>query len=506
MNQSTPNPSLPEAEQTFGFAYELQRKVLAMMLFAPERMGENLSAVRPEHFDNPVLASMTKLLADFFHKYSRVPSVTEMEEEITLFLEKNEKRFDTVVFMTIFGEVIDDIESDFRYVADKTLDFVQYQTWRKALLDTTTEITKATKRGKLPDYEKALLRFQAAFAMRTAGDEILFDEASEMEPEIITWLWPERVALKKLTLVVGDPESGKSLFTTWMAARVSSGTPWPDLCTPPSGGVLILQNEDGAADTVLPRLIQYSADRSKVAILRGAGIRTADNQERMFSLLQDVDKLKKEIQRRGDVKMVIMDPIQSYFGGALSGKVNTNADAHMRAILGPLKAMAEETGVAVVGVTHLNKASQMDMTYRIGGSIAIMAIARSVWLIKWDRDPDGMRYFQSMKSNKKAGIPGLAFKINKDNGDVTFHDAVVPSAADLLSPTFNEPGAAEAQRWLREQLAAGPKNSRDLFDAGGQEGFSQGMLHRAKKPLGVKVQRIGGPGRGAGHWEWSLWR
>jgi hypothetical protein len=79
MNQSSPNPGLPEAEQTFGFSHELQRKILAMMLFAPERMGENLSAVRPEHFDNPVLASMAKLLADFFHKYSRVPSVTEME-------------------------------------------------------------------------------------------------------------------------------------------------------------------------------------------------------------------------------------------------------------------------------------------------------------------------------------------------------------------------------------------------------------------------------------------
>jgi hypothetical protein len=403
--------------------------------------------------------------------------------------------------MTIFGEVIDEVESDFRYVADKTLDFVQYQTWRNALLDTANEITKATKRGKRPDYEKALGRFQTAFAMRTATDEILFDEASNMEPEIIEWLWLERVALKKLSLVVGDPESGKSLFTTWMAAHVSSGTLWPDHCTPPRGGVLILQNEDGTADTGLPRLIQYGADRSKVAILRGAGIRTVDNQERMFSLLQDVDKLKKEILRRGDVKMVILDPLQAYFGGALSGKVNTNADAHIRAILGPLKAMAEETGVAVVGVTHLNKASQTDMMYRIGGSIGIMAIARSVWLIKWDRDPDGMRYFQTMKSNRKAGVSGLAFKINKDNGDETFEDAPVPMARELLSSTFAEAGALDAQSWLRGRLASGPKYARDLLEEGEMEGFSRGMLHRAKKALGIEARRVGSYGRGA-RWEW----
>jgi hypothetical protein len=403
--------------------------------------------------------------------------------------------------MKIFGEVLDDAESDFHYVADKTLDFVQHQTWRKALLDTAAEITKATKKGQRPDYEKALLRFQAAFAMRTAGEAILFDEASKMEPERVEWLWPERVPLKKLTLIVGNPESGKSLFTTWMAAYVSSGTPWPDHCTPPCGRVLILQNEDGPTDTVLPRLIQYGADRSKVAILRGAGIRTPDNHERMFSLLQDVDKLKKEIQRRGDVKMVIMDPLQGYFGGALIGKVNANADTHIRAILGPLKAMAEETGVAVIGVTHLNKASQTDMMYRIGGSIGIMAIARSVWLIKWDRDPDGMRYFQSMKSNRKAGVSGLAFKINKDNGDVTFEDVPVPTARELLSSTFAEAGALDVQSWLRGKLASGPKYAKDLLEEGEMENFSRGMLHRAKKALGIEARRVASYGRGA-RWEW----
>ncbi|MCJ7670122.1 MAG: hypothetical protein MUO61_06360, partial [Dehalococcoidia bacterium] len=107
--------------------------------------------------------------------------------------------------------------------------------------------------------------------------------------------------------------------------------------------------------------------------------------------------------------------------------------------------------------------------------------------------------------NRKAGVPGLAFKINKDTGDVTFHDVPVLSAVDLLSSTFGEAGAADAQRWLREQLTVGPKNSKELFDAGEQEGFSQGMLHRAKKALGLKARRIGGPGRGAGHWEWSQW-
>lgn len=248
---------------------------------------------------------------------------------------------------------------------------------------------------------------------------------------------------RKIALFVGDLESGKSLFTMWIVAHVSAGIPWPDYGNPPVGRVLILQSEDGPADTMVPWLVQYGADRSKVTYI--PGVKTEMGVERSFTLFQDIDKLRKEIQKRGDVKLVIIDPIQGYFGGALSSKVNTNADAHVRALLTPLKAMAEDTGVAIIGVAHLNKASQADMMYRAGGSIGIIALVRSVWLIKWDRDPDGYRYFQSMKSNRKSGVQGLAFKINKDNGDVTFEDVPVPTARELLSFTFGEARALDAQ-------------------------------------------------------------
>ncbi len=137
------------------------------------------------------------------------------------------------------------------------------------------------------------------------------------------------------------------------------------------------------------------------------------------------------------------------------------------------------------------------MMYRIGGSIGIMALARSVWLIKWDRDLDGLRYFQSMKSNRKVGVSGLAFKINKDNGDVTFEDVPVLTARELLSSTFAEASALDAQSWLRGRLASGPKYARDLHEEGEMEGFSRDMLNRAKKALGIEARRIRSFGRGA---------
>jgi hypothetical protein len=49
-----------------------------------------------------------------------------------------------------------------------------------------------------------------------------------VEPEDVSWLWPGRVPVGKLTLIVGDPGLGKSTLTLYIAACVSIGRPLPD--------------------------------------------------------------------------------------------------------------------------------------------------------------------------------------------------------------------------------------------------------------------------------------
>jgi hypothetical protein len=46
----------------------------------------------------------------------------------------------------------------------------------------------------------------------------------------VPWLWPGRIALGRVTLLVGDPGVGKSLVALDIAARVSTGRPWPGDC------------------------------------------------------------------------------------------------------------------------------------------------------------------------------------------------------------------------------------------------------------------------------------
>jgi predicted ATP-dependent serine protease len=50
---------------------------------------------------------------------------------------------------------------------------------------------------------------------------------SEVDEESVEWLWEGRIPLGKLTVIDGDPGTGKSALTTDLAARVSTGREMP---------------------------------------------------------------------------------------------------------------------------------------------------------------------------------------------------------------------------------------------------------------------------------------
>ncbi len=50
---------------------------------------------------------------------------------------------------------------------------------------------------------------------------------SGVEKRAVRWLWPGRMALGKLTLLMGDPGLGKSCVALDLAARITRGGVWP---------------------------------------------------------------------------------------------------------------------------------------------------------------------------------------------------------------------------------------------------------------------------------------
>jgi hypothetical protein len=205
---------------------------------------------------------------------------------------------------------------------------------------------------------------------------LVWRHASEIELESIVWLWPGRIARGKHTCIAGDPGTGKSQLAIAIAAAISTGGEWP--CgegRAPLGSGIILSAEDGAGDTILPRLYAVGADCGRVYIVDA--VREEDGGERTFNLKSDLASLENMIAERGDVVLVIIDTVNSYLG-----KTDSHKNAEVRAVLDPLSKMAERMRVAVLSITHFSKGGSNSTTkalHRFLGSIGFVGSPRAAF-------------------------------------------------------------------------------------------------------------------------------
>jgi hypothetical protein len=330
---------------------------------------------------------------------------------------------------------------------------------------------------------------------------------STVTPEAVHFLWQGRVALAKLGVIDGDPGLGKSTITDDLAARVSTGARMPD-GSPGIGpaGVVILSAEDGIADTIRPRCEAAGADLDRIAVLT-----IADGPyDRPAAIPDDLGHVEAAIGRLGAL-LVIVDPLMAH----LPGHVNSYRDQDVRRALAPFAALAERTGAACLVVRHLTKAAGGSSLYRGGGSIGIVAAARTALLVALDPDDEtGERRILAVnKSNLARHAPALSFTIAETilpGGIVTsrvrWGETTAHTAAQLLAvPVDGEDRGAlgEAEVVLSTILASGPVAAKEVRVEARSAGVSDRTLDRAKVTLGVAVARVGGLGS-AGRWEWAL--
>src|SRR4029077_5465862 len=99
-------------------------------------------------------------------------------------------------------------------------------------------------------------------------DPLLIERLSDVPSYLVEWLWPGRIPLGRVTLLAGDPGICKSLVALDIAARVTTGAPWPDAPGRPPGpaGVIIFSMEDDLRDTIKPRLMRAGADPERTYV------------------------------------------------------------------------------------------------------------------------------------------------------------------------------------------------------------------------------------------------
>lgn len=338
---------------------------------------------------------------------------------------------------------------------------------------------------------------ETAFDARTFRPVVISRRLSDVTPEDVSWLWPGRFPYGKLSLLVGDPGLGKSFLTLDVAARLSRGTPWPDLRDTPfePANTVILSAEDDPADTIRPRLDAAEADVKRIHVIEAVQ-RTEDGERAYFNLDLDLKPLEDCIGDT-DARLVVIDPVSAYLGNR-----DSHRDADIRGLLAPLSDMAARHRCAVIGVTHMNKSGASRALYRAMGSLAFIAAARIAWLVARDNDNPGRRLMLPLKSNLIKDPSGIAFEI-ADGRVCWFSDRIDIDADSVLAVTSEDRTAcAAAVDWLGELLAHGAAPCKDIREAAEAEGHKWRTVQRAKTQLGIRSLREGF-GEGS-RYVWSL--
>jgi RecA-family ATPase len=330
--------------------------------------------------------------------------------------------------------------------------------------------------------------------------ELRVQRADTIEPTRISWLWKDWIPASRLALFGGKPGDGKSTVVLDLAARLSTGSPMPDGFRPGEPvSVAILSAEDGASDTIIPRLIAAGANRERVFIV--GGIVNDVGIERPWILPDDILELAAFI-RANSIRLLIIDPLSAF----QSANVDTHRDGAVRAMLLPLSNLAEKLECAVVAVRHHRKGGASDARDAGSGSIAFTAAARIEWAAGTDPNDNGRRILAIAKSNIAAVPSSIAYRLVQDEEWETNRvrwDGASDVTANQLSgeqPTDEERSEVdEAVEFIAEALSGGPMAAKAIKGQAEKAGIHDASLRRAKQRLKVRSRKTAD-----GAWVWEL--
>lgn len=319
--------------------------------------------------------------------------------------------------------------------------------------------------------------------------------SADIVPCEVRWLWDGWVPLGELTVIDGDPGSGKSQLTLDIAARLSRGWLMPPCPRKPDhpprtpGSSIILTTEDAADTVIRPRLDALHADCDRIMLL-GA-------ERDLPTFPAEIPWLENKITEHR-ARLAVLDP----FYGFLGSRVESNTDPKIRQALGPLAQVAHRTGCAIVLVRHLNKKSDEPVLYRGGGSIAVLAQCRSAVIVGRDPSDPQRRVLAPNKTSLCRPPQSLAFEIEAVSHDVgstsrlNWAGEVDLTAQDVVTSPKGKQGRpsqlSEVIEYIKTALGDGEMPATELQERTMEKfDISKGTFHTARKSAGVRSRQQG---------------
>jgi hypothetical protein len=319
---------------------------------------------------------------------------------------------------------------------------------------------------------------------------------SSIEAKSVPWLWEPYLSYGMISLLSGEPGSGKTFLALAFAAALTVGkVPFAgDSCSPHD--VVYLSIENSLEYSIRPRFDSLEGDASRFHALRGAVIGEGPKARREGVRLSDIPLLESAL-KQSKAKFLVVDPIQSFLGA----EVDSHRSNETRPILDGLGMLVEKYGVCLLVLRHFSKNSTGSAINRGLGSIDITAAARTEMHA-------GKRNDQCVLAQAKSNIgpfgPSLGYEIKNDVFRWTGETSITADDLALTGSLAEDERDAvnEATQCLADILKSGPRPANEIFSQTKDLGFSSATMRRAKVKLGVKSRKTAG--EKYGHFEWFL--
>jgi archaellum biogenesis ATPase FlaH len=470
----------------YNFNYILQKTIVAMIIFDIKNFLLYKQIIKPEYFDNITFQDIVNIIFTFHGKYNRVLSYEELLEEIYNFGESlilRGRAFPVDDYLLVIQDIYENPQKDkYDYTRDKVIEFAK----DRAILQVADELEKMLKEKKYSEIRKRMEQ-----ALDIGIEENPFKPLIEFDEKELEWLWPRHFPKGAINLISGDVGTGKSFFLLKMATLFTTGALLPQM----AGGemkekynVAYFAYEDPIETVVKKRFKANYGDEKRFFVRE---------YDPAFDLT-DLNQLKKLIKDIPHPLIAIFDTVLDF-----TGDTGINRPADVRKILIPLAKFCEKERIDIIASTHHNKSTQLKTIYRVMGSQAFPAVARSVWeMTKIPEGEDNFIYwFRALKlSWAKEPLP-LAFRI-KDNLIVMFDETIKPDMDKIERASSSEKMSLQeiemknktniAEDFLENFIDTGitEMEASDVLEEAVKQGIKRGTLFKAAKNLKIIISPV----------------
>ncbi len=286
----------------------------------------------------------------------------------------------------------------------------------------------------------------------------------------IRWLDRPHLQRAAFHLVAGPKGCGKGTWTARTIANLTQGAYGE------ARDAMIVSTEDSIEIDIVPRLTAAGADLSRVHLVTDE-----------FLLPQDLRRLWMAANERGNIGILVIDPLSAHMAAA-----DANAETAVRHAVGGLNKLADLLDCAVLGIRHFGKSRDNGALSAVLGSTAWVDLPRAVLAFAMDDEDEMVFHVQVVAGNRTGRGNAQSYRIElRDVGleePVTYAVAIGDSAKnvdDLLASPRRNSKSAGAREMLLDLLDEQGEQECDDLDAriSAQTGVSAKTVRNLRSEL-----------------------